>query len=178
MSRTFITGVQFVVCTRDRHHKACVCFLCRRKTCDTELACGRETTVNTCSCSFCMVRSFPRMALSCTIRLCSSSMLSSSSLPMRYCSFISWFLSSPVICRRRTKAKSVNSPSVLTSETKSCLLQIWPKLSVGCLTVDRDTSHVPIYATMDNAVYPNSESAAAGINYALLYRTRNRYIYI
>lgn len=57
----------------------------------------KETICYTCSCSFCIVRSFPRMALSCTIRLCSSSMLSTSSLPMRYCSFISWSLSSPVI---------------------------------------------------------------------------------
>lgn len=53
----------------------------------------------TCNCSFWIVRSFPRIALSCTIRLCSSSMLSSSSLPMRYCNFMSWFRSSPVICR-------------------------------------------------------------------------------
>lgn len=52
----------------------------------------------TCNCSFWIVRSLPRIALSCTIRLCSSSMLSSSSLPMRYCNFMSWFRSSPVIC--------------------------------------------------------------------------------
>lgn len=80
------------------------------------------TAVNTCSCSFCMVRSFPRIALSCTIRLCSSSMLSSSSLPMRYCSFISWFLSSPVICGQSEKRKNPNKNKVSETQQLNCWL--------------------------------------------------------